>query len=505
MNTDREQFDRLIETHRVVPVVQTFFADGETPVGVFHKLAAGPGAFLLESAHQGVWNRYSFVGGDVYGLLSATGSSVDWVDRGLSRERAFGGAEPADGLAALELLTELWRTPSIPGLPRLASGLVGHVGWDAVRLVEHLPDAPPREHTLPDIAFGFVRDLVVVDHSTGDIHVISVVLTDEGRPADELWSGAMQRIRDIIVRLQAPSPSTIADVDRDAVADAAQRTSDAEYTETIERSRTHIADGDIFQVVPSIRFDLDTDADPIDVYRVLRLLNPSPYMYLLALEDDAGTPYHVVGASPEALVTVSDGTATMHPIAGSRPRGADADEDRALGEELLADPKERSEHVMLVDLARNDLSKVAEAGSVRVTEFMVIERFRHIMHIVSSVTCRMPDDATAVEALRATFPAGTLSGAPKPWALRIIDAVEPAARGIYGGVVGYFDFSGDADVAIAIRTVTMSDGRASVQSGAGLVADSVAETEIAEIKSKARSPLNALAIAATLRDPNGAR
>lgn len=503
VNTDRASFDELVATHRVVPVVRTYFGDGETPVGVFNKLSAGAGSFLLESAHQGVWNRYSFIGGEVYGRLLATGSEVQWIDNGLSRERAFGGADPADGLAALELLTTLWHTPRIPGLPRLSSGLVGHVGWDTVRLVETLPNVPLREHELPDIAFGLLRDLVVLDHTTGMLHAITSVLTDADRPADELWQEAMGRIDRMALQLQQDSPASLASISEDATADAVQRSSDAQYADTVERAKEHIRDGDIFQVVPSIRFDLDTEAAPIDVYRVLRLLNPSPYMYLLSLETDAGDPYHVVGASPEALVTVSEGTATMHPIAGSRPRGDSVDADRALGEELLADPKERSEHVMLVDLARNDLSKVAIAGTVRVSEFMVVERFRHIMHIVSTVTCTMRPEATAVEALRATFPAGTLSGAPKPRALQIIDAVEPAARGIYGGVVGYFDFSGDADLAIAIRTVTMHGSTASVQSGAGLVADSVPATEIEEIKNKARSPLHALAIAATLREPTG--
>ena len=505
MNTDRASFDALTASHHVVPVVRSYFADGETPVGIFQKLAAGPGAFLLESAHQGVWNRYSFIGGEVYGRLIATGSRVEWIDSGLSRERAFGEMEPADGLAALELLTTRWRTAPIPGLPRLASGLVGHVGWDAVRLVEPLPNAPQREHDLPDIAFGFLRDLVVLDHATGMLHAITAVLTDTDRDADTLWSEAMQRIDRMAELLQQDTPTTLSHIREDATPQPLQRTSDADFEDTVRRAKEHIKDGDIFQVVPSIRFDLESSADPLDVYRVLRLLNPSPYMYLLALETPEGSPYHVVGASPEALVTVSDGTATMHPIAGSRPRGEDAAADRELADELLADPKERSEHVMLVDLARNDLSKVAVAGSVRVSEFMTIERFRHIMHIVSTVTCTMRPDATAVEALRATFPAGTLSGAPKPRALQIIDEVEPAARGIYGGVVGYFDFSGDADLAIAIRTVTMQGGRASVQSGAGLVADSIAATEIAEIKNKARSPLHALAVADTLQEPGTTR
>lgn len=504
MRTERSEFDALVATHRVVPVVTTVFADEETPVSVYRRIGGKAGSFLLESAHQGVWNRYSFIGGDVFGRLMATGESVQWVDNGLSSERAFGGEQPADGLAALELLTRRWQTPRIESLPRLASGLVGHIGWDAVRLVEPLPDAPPREHTLPDIAFGFVRDLVVLDHATGSAHLVTVVLTDGEEEAGELWDTAQKRLSDLATRLATPSASSVAHVDTEARPDAAARTTDEEYAATVERSRRHIIDGDIFQVVPSIRFDVETDAEAIDVYRVLRLLNPSPYMYLIAAEDGHGTPYQVVGASPEALVTVSDGTATMHPIAGSRPRGADSEEDARLASELLEDPKERSEHIMLVDLARNDLSKVARAGSVRVSEFMTIERFRHIMHIVSTVVCEMRPGATAVDALRATFPAGTLSGAPKPRALEIIDAVEPASRGIYGGVVGYFDFDGDADVAIAIRTVTMSGGKASVQSGAGLVADSVAATEIAEIKSKAKSPLTALAIAETLRKAGAA-
>ncbi|WP_293697984.1 chorismate-binding protein [uncultured Agrococcus sp.] len=499
MKTEREEFDRLVETHSVVPVVTTVFADEETPVSIYRKIGGGPGSFLLESAHQGVWNRYSFIGGEVYGRLIATGERVEWVDNGLDQARAFGPETPSDGLAALELLAARWHTPRIPHLPRLASGLVGHIGWDAVRLVESLPNPPDREHRLPDIAFGFVRDLVVLDHATGNAHLVTVVLADGAEPAEQLWKAAQQRLGGLTARLATPSESSVTEVDMDAVPDATARTSDEAFTATVERSRKHIVDGDIFQVVPSIRFDMETNAGPLDVYRVLRLLNPSPYMYLIAAATESGVPYEVVGASPEALVTVSHGTATMHPIAGSRPRGEDSEEDAALASELLADPKERSEHIMLVDLARNDLSKVAIAGSVRVSDFMTVERFRHIMHIVSTVVCELREDATAVDALRATFPAGTLSGAPKPRALEIIDTLEPSSRGIYGGVVGYFDFQGDADVAIAIRTVTMSDGKASVQSGAGLVADSVAETEIAEIKNKARSPLTALAIAESMQ------
>jgi anthranilate synthase component 1 len=277
------------------------------------------------------------------------------------------------------------------------------------------------------------------------------------------------------------------------------RTERADFLAAVDTAKEYIRDGDIFQVVISQRFELDSHASPVDVYRVLRALNPSPYMYLLALERPNGGAYSVVGSSPEALVKVSEGRVFTHPIAGSKPRGSTPEEDAELAETLAADPKERAEHLMLVDLARNDISKVCVAGTVEVTEFMRIERFSHIMHLVSSVEGELRGDADAVDVFRATFPAGTLSGAPKPRALEIIDELEPAQRGVYGGVVGYFDFAGDADLAIAIRTAVLADGVARVQAGGGLVADSDPASEYQESQNKAAAPLRAVAIANALR------
>ena len=502
---DRAGFDALLPGHRIVPVVREVFLDAETPVGVYRRLAqaadgtARPGSFLLESAQQGVWNRYSFVGVASFGQLTADRGSVVWRSESLSEQRLLGDDAPAGGLASLEHLLRRWATPRIPGLPRLTSGLIGHIGWEAVRELERLPDAPAREVDVPAIAMSLVATMVVLDHRTGAAHLVANVLNDGVDDADALWRDAQDRLDALEQQLMVPAPGSIAALDRAAEPDASARVTAEDFRGMVEQSKRHIVDGDVFQVVLSTRFDLPTDADPLEVYRALRVLNPSPYLYLLRLETPDGEPYAVVGSSPEALVTVHEGRATMHPIAGSRPRGADASADRDLADDLLADPKERSEHVMLVDLARNDLAKVCVAGTVAVTELMAIERFSHIMHIVSTVEGELRAEATALDAFRATFPAGTLSGAPKPRALELIDELESAQRGVYGGVVGWFDLAGDADLAIAIRTVTMRAGVAHVQSGAGLVADSDPETELQEVRSKAAAPLRAVAVASTMR------
>ncbi len=301
------------------------------------------------------------------------------------------------------------------------------------------------------------------------------------------------------VRLASPSEAWIAEVDLTTTPNPIPTRTKADYAAAIERSKQYIRDGDVFQVVISQRFDHEFTADPIDAYRVLRALNPSPYMYLLTLESPAGEPYAIVGSSPEALVKVQHGRVYSHPIAGSKPRGATPEEDLELADELANDHKEQAEHLMLVDLARNDLAKVCVPGTVEVTEFMQVERFSHIMHLVSSVEGDILPTSNAVDVFRATFPAGTLSGAPKPRALEIIDELEPWQRGVYGGVVGYFDFAGDADLAIAIRTATIVGGLARVQAGAGLVADSDPETEHIESQNKAAAPLRAIAIANAMR------
>lgn len=501
LTTTREQFVARAAEHRVVPVIRELFADGETPVGIFRKLAAGaPGSFLLESAEQGgIWSRYSFVGVSSFGVLTQQGDESVWLDYGLSAERALGENPPTEPLKTLEHLHTRWATPDIEGHPPLTGGLVGFIGWEAIRQIERLPDAPAADVVMPGQALSFVSELVVLDHRTGSVLLIATALSDGTSEVDALWDDAIARLDSMQQRLAKPSEAWLAEVDLSAPASPRPRIAPEAYEAAVERSKRFIIDGDVFQVVIAQPFDHDVTADPIDVYRVLRTLNPSPYMYLLALHDAAGEPYWIVGSSPEALVKVEQGRVFMHPIAGSMPRGATPEHDATLADTLVNDPKERAEHLMLVDLARNDLLKVSVPGSVDVVEFMQVERFSHIMHLVSSVEGDLRDGVSPVEVFRATFPAGTLSGAPKPRALEIIDELEVSQRGVYGGVVGYFGFGGDLDLAIAIRTAVIKDGVARVQAGAGLVADSDPASERQETENKAAAPLRAVAVANAMR------
>ena len=492
---------RLEAGHRVVPVIRELFADGETPVGVYRKLAAGkPGTFLLESAEQGgIWSRFSFVGVSSFGVLTQDGDHATWLDYGLPVERALGESHPSGPLDALTALYERWSTPHVPGHPPLTGGLVGFIGWEAVRQLERLPGIPPADFSVPGQALSFVSELVVLDHRFGTVQLIAAALNDGVEERDVLWGDAQRRLDAMQAAISTPSEAWLAEVDLTIAPQPIPRTAEADFHAAIEKSKQYIRDGDVFQVVISQRFDHEVTADPLEVYRVLRTLNPSPYMYFLTLLDPQGEPYSIVGSSPEALVKVSEGHVYMHPIAGSRPRGETPERDLELADELLEDDKERAEHLMLVDLARNDLLRVCTPGTVEVTEFMRVERFSHIMHLVSSVEGDLRAGQTSVDAFRATFPAGTLSGAPKPRALEIIDELEPAQRGVYGGVIGYFDFAGDADLAIAIRTATIVGGLARVQAGAGLVADSDPATEHQEAQNKAAAPLRAIAVANAMR------
>ncbi len=500
--TTPDEFRSRIKNHRVVPVVRRLFADSETPMGVYRKTAQGnPGAFLLESAEQGgIWSQFSFVGVSAYGLVTVTDAQqVTWIDMGLSQAEAFGDEPlPPSYLDALQQICRRWRTPRLPGLPPLTGGLVGHFGWEAVRQIERLPNTKQAEYSIPPMTFALVRDLIVLDHRYGTVSLIANVLAQPEADPEQLWDDARARLDSMQLALSKPNQASLARVDFRAAEEPVRRTSAEEFISSIEVAKRYIRAGDIFQVVIGQRFELDFDGDPLDVYRVLRTLNPSPYMYLLNLVDADGLPYHIVGASPEALVKVTESTVITHPIAGSRPRGATVERDTQIGVELLADEKERAEHLMLVDLSRNDLLKVCEPGSVEVTEFMQIERFSHIMHIVSSVQGVLSPGKDSIDVFRATFPAGTLSGAPKPRAMEIIDELEPSQRGLYGGVVGYFDFAGDSDLAIAIRTAVIRDGRGYVQAGGGIVADSVPQLELEESQNKAAAALRAISIAKTM-------
>ncbi|MGK0715972.1 anthranilate synthase component I [Leucobacter sp. W1153] len=514
LTTSRVDFDAARATHSVIPVCREIFADADTPVSIYRKVAGSrTGTFLLESAEQGgVWTRFSFVGAGSFGVLSERDGHAHWLpepDKGLDEERLLpGGISQLAPAAALRAVVERWRQEPTPHLPPLASGLVGYLGWDTVRQFERLENGPSEGPGLPTQSLSFVSELVVIDHREGSVVLLANVLNDaEAAAADTQWDDAQRRLDALQMALAAPISSPLGELNREALPDAVRLTAETDYLAGVERSKQYIVDGDIFQVVLSQRFDQQCSADPLDVYRVLRHLNPSPYLYLLQLEDAGGRHFAVVGSSPEALVTVQEsGHVMTHPIAGSRPRGGTVDEDRQFERDLLADEKERAEHLMLVDLARNDLLRVCEPYSVEVTEFMRIERFSHIMHIVSTVEGQLRDGQNSVDALRATFPAGTLSGAPKPRALQIIDELEPVQRGVYGGVVGYFGLAGAADLAIAIRTATIVDGVAMVQAGGGIVADSVPTLEDQESRNKAAAPLRAVAIANTLRhlDVHGA-
>lgn len=496
------EFTDLAAERRVIPVVRRLLADGVTPVGLYRTLAQErPGTFILESAQSdGTWSRYSFVGVRSRATLTVADGAATWLG-----DVPAGVPTTGDPLAVLEETLEVLRTDALPGLPPFTGGLVGALGWDVVRRWEPtLPATAPDELGVPELTLCLASDLAVVDHATSSVWLVANAINFDGSPdrAEEAYADAVERLDAMQHELVAVRASGASDVTvlRDDVAEPALefRTSRADYEAAVEAGKEAIRDGEVFQVVLSQRLDLDCPASPLDVYRALRTINPSPYMYCFQLVDAAGKEFAVVGSSPETLVKVDDGRVTTFPIAGSRPRGADPAADAVLAEELLADPKEQAEHIMLVDLSRNDLVKVCSPGTVEVTDFMAVARYSHIMHLCSTVTGRLRDGASAVGTLRATFPAGTLSGAPKPRAIALIDELEPASRGIYGGCVGYFDLSGNMDMAIAIRTALIRGGRASVQAGAGIVADSVPATEYVESRDKAAAAVRAVQLAARL-------
>ena len=496
----KDEFLKLSKSYQVIPIVESVFSGTETPLTIFEKLASSkPGSFLLESAEAGVWSRYSFIGVENYGLLVSSGGAVSWKALEGHLPLPFDGKN-LDGLSeleALELMQESWKAAPVAGLPPLVSGLVGLLGWDTVHQIERLGSRKPKELNVPDLAMAVIRDLVVVDHQESSLKLVSNVYLGKGRDALSEYELAIERIKQMKNQLLKPTVPFIADVDFEVEPVFSRRTSDLEFFDLVNKAKKHVVAGDVFQVVISQRFDTEVSATPLDVYRMLRAINPSPYMYLLNFFDDDGQ-FSVVGSSPEALVRVKAGAAVLHPIAGSRPRGVNGEADTAMAEELLSDAKEKAEHLMLVDLARNDLLKVCEASSVNVTEFMTVERYSHIMHLVSTVEGTLRDGVSAVAVVRATFPAGTLSGAPKPRALEIIEDLEPTNRGLFGGVVGYFDFAGNADLAIAIRTAVIRNGVAHVQAGAGIVLDSVADLENQETLNKASAPLRAIQAANTM-------
>ena len=496
-----EGFRALARRHRIVPVWRELVADTVTPVGAFLQIV-GTGdtsGFLLESVEGGErWGRYSFIGRNPLATVVAHGTEV--TTRGDLDLDALcgGGVTGTEGvLAALESILGAIDSPDLPDLPPLHAGLVGYLGYDVVREVEHLPGTPPDDLGQPDAVLAVIGQLAAFDHWRQRVVLIDNVVIDPTWDDADLARahaaalGRLDQLAADCVRPTAEAPRLLPP--RQSPPDDVTRTmTDQLYEDAVRAAKEHVYAGDVFQVVLSQRFDLgDLGADPFDVYRVLRLVNPSPYLYFLRFPEVT-----VVGASPEPMVRLRDGTVISRPIAGSRPRGGTPEEDARLEGELVEDPKEVAEHVMLIDLARNDVGRVVRFGTEVVDEVMVVERYSHIMHLTSQVSGSLAPGKGPIDVLRATLPAGTLSGAPKVRAMEIIDDLEPTKRGVYGGVVGYLDFSGNLDTAIAIRTMTVApDGRASVQAGAGIVADSDPAMENAECAHKAAALLSAVAMA----------
>jgi anthranilate synthase component 1 len=482
------EFRDQARTCRVISVYRRLLADAETAIGLYAKLAQNrPGSYLLESAEQGVWSRYSFIGVHAAATLTERDGQAVWTGH-----TPVGLPEGGDPVQAVRETLRRLHTPRAEGLPPFTSGLVGYLSYDAVRRVELLPDSNPDDLQIPELTFLLAADLAVLDHYAGEVWLVANAINFDGSDerADEAYADAVARVEAMTARLAEPTPSAVVSATFSGLAPIRRQRTSAEFQSAVSAAVEEIRAGEAFQVVVSQRFEVDTTADALDIYRVLRLTNPSPYMYLLRLEG-----FDIVGSSPEALVTVKDGTVITHPIAGSKPRGATPAEDAALETELLADPKERAEHVMLVDLGRNDLGRVCRPGTVEVVEFMDVRRYSHIMHLESTVTGRVAADRSALDVLLAAFPAGTLSGAPKVRAMEIIDELEVSRRGLYGGVVGYLDFAGDADAAIAIRTAVLRDGVAYVQAGGGIVADSDPPTEDQESQNKAAAVVRAISVA----------
>jgi anthranilate synthase component 1 len=488
----RSEFIALSRQGRLCFVYRELLADSDTPVSLYARLGRGPYSFLLESVVGGEkWAAYSFAGVRPRMVVRAKGGKVDVLR---PEGDAFVVAETIEVEHPLDYVSSLLASmpPAVPpGLPRFFGGAVGFLGYDMVRHFEKLPSTAPDELGLPDMCFAFTDTVVVFDNLRGTMKVVASVDV-EGKDPDAAYDEACAKVDALCDRLAAPAPPLPA-LEVGALAAGpsgalVSRTSPADYEAAVGRIKEYILAGDAFQVVLSQRFDLPREGvDPFDVYRVLRVSNPSPYMFHLEFPEAL-----VTGASPEVLVRLDGRRVEVRPIAGTRKRGADAAEDAALEQELLADPKERAEHVMLIDLGRNDVGRVAVPGSVRLDEAMVVERYSHVMHLVSNVSGTLNPGLTAKDVISAAFPAGTLSGAPKIRAMQIIEELEPARRGIYGGAVGYLSYTGNMDLCIAIRTLVTRPESIHIQAGAGIVADSRPTAEYEECLNKARAVVNAV-------------
>jgi anthranilate synthase component 1 len=475
-----EEAKKLADQGNVIPLVREFLADMETPVSVYNKISSGAvSAFLLESVEGGErLARYSFLGMDPFLTFKSCGKVVTLSGR---EEKKIEG----DPVEILKTCVNRYKPVALPGLPPFTGGAVGYFGYDTIRLFEKLPDNAKNDLNIPEMFFCFYDTVIAFDNRQHKILVISNLIIEEGVPIEKEYMRSVFRIESIEQKLKSVYLRPFKKATR---AEGPKSNFEKEaFRKVVEKCKDYIRAGDIFQVVPSQRFEISTDADPFDIYRMLRIINPSPYNFFLKLDD-----IFLIGSSPEVLVRVTGRDVITRPLAGTRKRGKSPEEDAALEKELLADEKERAEHLMLVDLGRNDLGRVCEYGSVRPEEFMVVEYYSHVMHISSTVVGTLRKDKDRFDALFSCLPAGTLSGAPKIRAMEIIDEMEPTRRLTYGGAVGYIDFTGNLDTCITIRTILMMGDRAFVQAGAGIVADSDPESEYVETQNKAKALFRAI-------------
>ena len=484
-----EEFKELARKGNLIPVYREILADMETPVSALMKFRSEPHVFLLESVEGGEkWARYTFLGSDSHVIFRVKGEDILIQKNGETHFQKHRG----DPLRFLRDLLSTYRPVIVDGLPRFYGGAVGFLGYDMVRYFERLPAAAEEDIETDDATFLITDSLMIFDNVRHTIKVVACAVTEGSEDFRGVYDEAIEKIDRMIEILQSPIERRELPVEEGNDAPPQSNMTPEDFKTMVKKAKDYIVAGDVIQVVLSQRFQIDNSRDPIDLYRALRYINPSPYLFFLKFED-----LIFIGSSPEVMVRLDEGVAQLRPIAGTKRRGKNEQEDRRLADELLQDPKERAEHVMLVDLGRNDLGRIARIGSVQVSEFMVVERYSHVMHLVSHVRSQLSDGKDAFDVLKATFPAGTLSGAPKIRAMEIIDELEPTRRGPYGGAVGYFSYTGNMDLCITIRTMMIKDGKIFIQAGAGIVADSDPDEEYQECVNKAMGMVQAIRMAAS--------
>ncbi|MDP6903289.1 MAG: anthranilate synthase component I [Verrucomicrobiota bacterium] len=494
----RDEFLTHAQSGNLIPVYREILGDFETPLSAYRKIRSDGEAFLCESVEGGEHlSRYSFVGCNPRGIIRQDGDRVQVVEEGKVTATYIVSREPGenhvrDGLEVVEKVLGRYQAVDLPGLPRFTGGAMGFVGYEFIHDVEPVVPRPTKDELgTPTMYFLIADELLIFDRVRQTVTILVNAIIEEGGKPEDTYEGAVDEIDRLVSLLEQPSEHRPVTLSAEPPAAPFESNMEKEtFLSNVNKSKEYIQAGDVIQVVGSQRFSTEVKADPLDVYRAVRSINPSPYMFLLELDG-----FSLVGASPEIHVRSEEGKVQIRPIAGTRPRGKTHEEDLSHEEELLADPKERAEHVMLVDLARNDIGRVCEYGSVQVADLMVIERYSHVMHIVSSVVGQLSADKTPYDLMRTTFPAGTLTGAPKIRAMQIISEFEQTTRGPYGGTVGYFSFNGNLDCCITIRTALLKDGKAYVQAGGGWVYDSVPEAEFQETVNKAKAMIKAVALA----------